>query len=289
MTIRALVLDFDGTFTDVEAEAAPFVGEFRRDVFDLLGRDASAEWEAEVAEVAAHPGRYGWEQGGRIVAPAAADPYIHTTTVAQRVLSRAGVLCNTETRGAIIQALYHKAYHHTHTAFRPDAREVLEAVVARDLAVFVVTNARTDAVLRKLGALVGTDRLDALLQTGKLTIVGDARKFVLAEPSSADPRFDALVEHTAVPSLDRPVLVRRGPYFDALRGVFAATGASPAELLVCGDIFELDLALPAALGAHVHLVTRPGHPPYEREAIAALGARGGVSFELSSLLARLAA
>ena len=31
MALRAIILDFDGTFTDVRAEAAPFADEFRRD------------------------------------------------------------------------------------------------------------------------------------------------------------------------------------------------------------------------------------------------------------------
>jgi phosphoglycolate phosphatase-like HAD superfamily hydrolase len=294
MPLRALLLDFDGTFTDVEAEAAPFVGEFRRDVFDLLGRDGSDAWandawsKAERA-IAEDPGRYGWEQSGAIVAPASADPYIHTTTVAQLVLTEAGVLRDRGTRDAIVQALYHKAYHHTRTAFRPDAAHVLDVLLARALPLFIVTNARTDAVVRKLEQLLGVDRLRAAIDARSLRIFGDARKFVLAAPARSDARFEALPVTTSVDGLERPVHVRRGPYFDAIATILDEASASASELLVCGDIFELDLALPAALGAHVHLVTRPSGPSYERNAIAALGARGAVSLELSRVLDRVEA
>jgi FMN phosphatase YigB (HAD superfamily) len=287
MALRAIILDFDGTFTDVRAEAAPFADEFRRDVFDLLGRDAREAWDRAAREVDAHPGKFGWEQSGAIVAPAAADPYIHTTTVAQLVLTEAGVLRDRTTRDAVVQALYHKAYHHTKTAFRPDARDVLEALVARGLPLFVVTNARTDAVLRKLEHLLGADRLRSLLDARALSIRGDARKFVLGDPSLGDARFEALAREVFVPGLERPVQIRRGPYFETIASVLAEASATATELLVCGDIFELDLALPAALGAHVHLVTREGSPAYERDAISALGARGAVSLELSALLPRL--
>ena len=56
---------------------------------------------------------------------------------------------------------------------------------------------------------------------------------------------------------------------------------------MAGDIFELDLALPAALGAHVQLVARDNVLPYEVNAVKALGPRGGVDKSLRALLPRL--
>ena len=57
---------------------------------------------------------------------------------------------------------------------------------------------------------------------------------------------------------------------------------------MCGDIFELDLALPAELGAHVHFIRRERTFDYELDAIRALGRRGGASDTLMPLLERLA-
>jgi hypothetical protein len=56
--------------------------------------------------------------------------------------------------------------------------------------------------------------------------------------------------------------------------------------LVVGDVFELDLALPSALGAHVHLVTREHTPPHEVAIVQRLE-RSGISGGLKEVLARV--
>ena len=45
----------------------------------------------------------------------------------------------------------------------------------------------------------------------------------------------------------------------------------PARTLVCGDIYEMDLAMPQTLGAAVHLVVRPSTRAWERDAAQAFG------------------
>ena len=281
MAIRCVVLDFDGTFTDVEQEALPFEAVFQADIADLLGRDVSTAWAAKCRLVEDTPDQFGWEYGGRIVAPANADPYVRCTCVAQLLMTDAGILKNAETRSMVLQAIYQKAYKHTLTAFRPDAKDVLARVLAHGLPVYVVTNAHTAMVQKKLLEL-------GVVEGPALKILGEARKFVIAPDSNQDARFTGLPEEQHLPGLSsRTVFLKRGKYFDALRTVWAETGVLPVETLVCGDIYELDLALPVALGMHVHLVARPGTPRYERQALAALGERGGVSDALSGLLARL--
>jgi len=277
-----VVLDFDGTFTDVEREAEPFVRAYVAAIADVLGRDVRESWDRAAAEIAQHPERYGWDYQGRIVAPADADPYIRSTTIAQRVFDEAGVLQNPETRELVAETLFHSAYRQTGTAFRPGARETVEAILASGVPTFVVTNARTDVVTRKL---------DELSPRGveALQIVGNARKFALDEPASPDARFDAVPRQLQLPGLERPVFPRRGRYFDALAQIWERTGATPDTTLVCGDIYELDLTLPIELGMHVHLLSSPRTPRYELDAIAALGPRGSHGAEISTVLAWLAA
>ncbi len=279
MTTRLLILDFDGTFTDAHEEARPFVAAFRTDFFDLLGRPDDGAWDEEEAEVLAHPTRYGWQNGGVITAPAGADPYLTASCIAQNLCDRFGILRDHATRSEVLQALYRKNYVLTGTAPRPDARAVLEAVLARpELEVAVVTNSRTDAVTGKLEAL-------AAAGGARLRIIGDAKKFV-RDDSPRDPIFDAL-EDLTLPGLEtRKVMIKRGHYYDVLTTLFAETGATPATTLVCGDIFELDLALPLALGSRVHLVYHDRTPPYE-VAFLQSHALGGVSTELAGVLARL--
>src|SRR6185503_11542990 len=72
-----------------------------------------------------------------------------------------------------------------------------------------------------------------------------------------------------IPGLERAVLLRRKAYHDILATVLAEAGSSWEELVVVGDIFELDLAMPLSLGARVGLVTSPRTPAYERAFVTA--------------------
>ena len=277
MAIACVVLDFDGTFTDAAAEGAPFVRHFKARLAEVLGRDVEPAWSEETAAVLAGAETFGWNVGGRIVAPATADPYLQSTCVAHRVLERLGVMPDAAARNDVVQTLYREAYVHSATAFKPEAREVLEALVDAGLPVHVVTNAHTDLVERKLDTLAPRGR-------ERVRVFGDARKFLLEEAVPLDARFDAVPESVQVEGLTRPVYTRRGKYYEALRRIWKDTGTSPETTLVAGDIFELDLALPAALGAHVQLVARDNVLPYEVNAMKALGPRGGMDPSLRALL-----
>lgn len=281
MATKCIILDFDGTFTDVAREAEPFVDAFRNAVFDLLGRELPKEWDEQAARIAENPGRHGWVHEGRIVAPAAADPYIHTTTTAHLIFDAAGVLKDGRTRAAILQALYHHAYENTLTAFRPRAKEVLEALAESGIPTFVVTNARTDAAQKKLHTLgpAGIERIE---------VHGDARKFIVGEAETADERFARVPEQLSLPGLERPVFPRRGRYFDALASIMKRVGAAPEEVLVCGDIYELDLSLPLELGMQVHMVTGPKPPAAHEVAwLERFGARTSHADDLEAILARI--
>ena len=281
MAIRCVVLDFDGTFTDAAAEGAPFVQHFRRRLSEELGRDVmEAGWADVEAGVLASNEEHGWEVGGRIVAPATADPYLLANFVARRLCDRLGVMQDKAERAALLDTLYREAYAQVGMAFKPEAKEVLEALLDTGLPVHVVTNAHTATVEAKLTKLAPRGR-------ERLRVSGDARKFLIEPATTQDAIFGALSETTRAEALVRPIHLRRGRYYDALRRIWNETDTSPETTLVAGDIFELDLALPAALGAHVQLVARANVLEYERRAIAALGSRGGMDPSLRAILPRL--
>jgi FMN phosphatase YigB (HAD superfamily) len=271
------VLDFDGTFTDAEAESRPFLTAFRAALFELLGRDAGDAWEEERARVEADPSAHGWRHAGIITAPAGADPYITAACVAQNLCARFGILPDERERNEALQAVYRTCYPLAASVPRPDARAVLETLVARGLDIAVVSNSRTDTVAAKIAELgVVSERIE---------VIGDARKFVL-DAAPRDATFDALQDLAIEGLVGRKVIVQRGHYYDALRALWQRTGTTPADTLVCGDVFELDLALPLCLGAAVHLVHRPGTPRHELAFLEA-HPRGGASSTLSGLIARL--
>jgi hypothetical protein len=280
MPIDCVVLDLDGTFTDLAHEAPAFQTAFPRLVADLIGKDLGAAWPEAERRVHELSPELGWTVEGHVVAPADADPYILASCAAQLLFDRFLLLADPGLRSDVTTALYRRAYQHTGAAFRPDARVVLEALLARVPHVRFVTNAAEDAAQRKLASL-------APRGIEKLGIRGDARKFLIGPAEAPDDRFDRIPRSKQIAGLTRPVLLERGRYFDALAAIWRETGSRPETTLVCGDIFELDLALPAELGAQVHFIRRERTFGYELEAIRALGARGGASDTLTPLLERL--
>ena len=276
---RLVVLDFDGTFTDVEAEAGPFYTAFRKDARALLGEDFEADWSQAQATIAENPGMHGWLHDGRIVAPGNADPYLRATVIMNMIFDARGMFADLEQRSATLQRLYHDNYPKADTVFRPEAKEVVEALLAADVPTWVVTNSATEHVQKKIDRLAPRGR-------ESLRVIGNARKFVVTEPQRRDARFDAVPETMQVEGLSRPIYPRRGHYFDVLEGIWGETGTQPQETLVAGDIFELDLVLPAALGGEVVLVTKPRTADFEKTGCAALD-RGSVADDLHAVLTRL--
>lgn len=247
------ILDFDGTMTDAELEGAPFRAGYLEDIAVLTNLPlAEVHRMAAIfeAEVAADPDHHGWLYEGRIVAPASVDPYLRMMPVARRIFDAAGCFLAESERTRLLDGILYKYnYSKTAVAFRPAAREILASLAGND--VHIVTNSHTDAVQKKIDFVDGTGWL-----TGR--VHGRARKYVL------DDRFDAVPAEMTLPGLGRPVLLRRRAYFEVLDGLRQRAGVTWSEVLVVGDIFELDLALPLALGARVALVVNAFTPAYER-------------------------
>ncbi len=250
-----LILDFDGTVTDAEEEGRPFRGGYLEDIANLVDRpleDVLALAERSEAEVAADRDAFGWVFGGRIVAPASVDPYLRIMPVARLILDHYRAFTVREERDRLLDAvLYKYNYQKTTTAFRPGAAAALGALAGT--ATYVVTNSHTQPVQRKIRQLGGGE-LEWLAQR----VTGRARKYVL------DDEFAAVEEAMHLPGLARPVLLRRRHYYEVLDRLRRAEGVPWSGVLVVGDIFELDLALPLALGARVGLVLGPFTPAYER-------------------------
>jgi hypothetical protein len=256
-----LVLDFDGTMTDAEREGAPFRGAYLDDIAVLadLPRDEverlAARFEAEVADNAATEG---WIFGGHIVAPATVDPYLRIMPVARRILDHAAAFTVPAERDRLLDGiLYKHNYGRTAIAFRAGAGDVLRGLTGT--ATHVVTNSHTDAVQHKIRVLGGEEGgLDWLAER----VHGRAKKYVL------DDTFTDVPERMSLPGLDRPVLLRRRLYHNVLDQLRRDAGTSWADVVVVGDIFELDLALPLAMGARVGLLVNAFTPAWERAFLA---------------------
>jgi FMN phosphatase YigB (HAD superfamily) len=252
--------------TDAESEGRPFRDGYLDDLCTLVGRglndpDVLATAAKVEDDLSAAPASHPFRWMGRAVAPATVDPYLRMVPIANAILDRFGAIPNAEDRGRLLGGvLYKYNYAKTlgHPVFRPGAGEVLRELGGQD--VWIVTNSDTHAVAGKIAHL---DRDVPGVAWLTSRVRGHARKF------DVDDTWTGVEPELTLPSLDRPVLLRRRAYHDILRAILDATGASFADLVVIGDIFELDLAMPLALGARIGLVSSAHTPVYERAFVAA--------------------
>jgi len=277
-----IVLDFDGTLTDADAHAPAFYEASGQELAQRLGWDNSTlrrEWQRARAAVAGLPSTAAWMVDGRGICPAAADPYLIANSVTQLLFSehRPGLASAALTAGVL--EVHRAAYQRVPPPFRPEAGSVLEELCAGGYHVRVVTNSHTQTVAGMLDSLSFTGRQEVIVR-------GNAGKFSVCDSVTADARFESLPEVVDWQELGRPIHLRRGRYFDLLRATWDETGTDPASTLVVGDVFELDLAMPAALGTHIHLVTRAGTMPHE-ERLARQLARGDADARLAAILERV--
>lgn len=263
-TSNVLILDFDGTLTDAEAEGLPYREGYLEDVAMLADVELTKvlEWANEMdQELLDRPGDFGWKFNGNIVAPACVDPYLRMMPIARMVFDKVGAFPNEGERDRILdRILYKYNYQKTATVFRPGAADFFQRLRTLEtgsnpLYTVVVTNSHTVPVqnkIRLLGEQHGVS-FDWLVDR----VVGSARKYVIGD------NIDSMPETLSIPNLDRPIYVQRSQYHRILSTILANYDADWTTMTVLGDIFELDLSLPLAMGSTVGLMRNPFSPAYE--------------------------
>lgn len=285
MSFRHVVLDFDGTCTRVEDVASAYVDHCLHIFETEVQSGSEPRLRAALAGVLEASPKAGWMLSGTPSAPAGADPYIHVGEAIRRFVKEAKITKH------VPDDLHARANDLAEAPWRAEMIEVLEAFRAKDVVVHFVSNSKTTKIERRLDELLAGK--EALRRS--ITVLGDAGKFRIREieadaslPTSMERLFTELP--AAEPELvdGRPVYLRRGGYFEALSTVWGHENRAD-RTLVCGDIWELDLAMPTVLGAHVHLVEREapyGTYDYEKRSIERLGRRASFG-SLRDVIARL--
>ncbi len=255
MTQRVIVFDFDGTCTTPTSGAdKTFLQAHQAGFEKLLGKSpgwAEIMYKQAHLLISANPETYGWEINGQIVAPALVDAFVEAQVCAQIILRKMGEdVGNWEVR---LNSLYQENYLLYHTVFRPELLMVFRELRHIGTPFYVVTNSDPAKVKKRLEALG-----DDAQWIGPL-VRGFAKKFMVTPGPKNVP------ECMFFPGLHRPVKLRREHYYNVLTQIMDVHQIDWNKLLVVGDIAELDLSLPVAMGSSGHLILGPNTPIFEKE------------------------
>jgi hypothetical protein len=291
--VMHVVLDFDGTCTQIPKVWETYLELYFKGLVEAGFKITGNEWHEACAAVQKHSPHAGWTVAGCPAAPAAADPYILADEAARLTLRRRG------DRTPLSPEVHAKAYGAAPAPWREESLDTFSQLIDRGLRLHFVSNSSTAVI---------TERLKELLANGtslaeKISVQSDAGKFRVCEldwddktsslSSEARARFGALPiawDGERAKSIGRPIYLRRGAYFDAISRVFSGDFTLLPNTVFCGDIWEMDLAMPHALGANVHLLDRAAPfntYEHEKRAIETYGQRAKASDDLSGLLAWL--
>ena len=236
-----LLSDFDGVWTDQAEEAQAVRDGFIAAIGEAAGQapgQVQEQYEGFLTSILAEPQLHGWAPAGRVTAFVDEDPLLQTSSVAgwldrepnpseaaahwretarslghETVTSLANQVFGSATREHLARG---------HHQLVPEAREVMDSLLALGVEVVVVSNSDTS----KLAALFEGIGLRPDID---LRLRGGAGKYVLGE-GNASRRLGG-----------RRVFVDRPRY--------AAVLLEENPDLVIGDVTSLDLALPFVLRA----------------------------------------
>ncbi len=256
MGIELVVLDFDGTVTEVDKEATSAVDGWRTDIgneLELSTSEIEKEWLGAQIRIEAEPAKYGWVMGNKIVAPAYADPLVMARTISELLFDQFGVYLDRPERENILQNRFFKDnYAKTGTVFKNGANHFLKEVCNK-FDVCIVTNSGTGSVVKKIAQLP--------TKYPTIPIHGDAKKYIL------DLEWKEVPESVERAGYGRSLFLQRRMYAVVLSGLMADRELKPEQVAVVGDIYELDLLLPEHQGMQIVLTPRESTPAFEVEAV----------------------
>ena len=286
-----IILDFDGTCTQIPPIFEAYLDRYFKGLNESGLNVTLSEWQDAQATVRENSPKAGWTVAVCPSAPAAADPYILADEAIRLILRRRGAT----TPVPIPPAVHAQAYDEALAHWREEAFDTFSHLVQHGIQLHVVSNTDTKFIDRRLRDLFG----DGNPLVAKISVQSGAGKFRICELSwdhqaavsnEAARRFQALpvaYSEKPLPQTERPIYLRRGAYFEAINRALKGDFDALTNTVFCGDIWEMDLAMPFALGAKVHLLDRAAPfdtYPYERQVLAAYGDRGKTSTNLSGLL-----
>ncbi|MBN1377138.1 hypothetical protein JW949_02255 [Candidatus Woesearchaeota archaeon] len=233
MNIESVVLDFDGTITDVDKESVPVVEGWKEDVGKELcftNKEIQKRWNNAEIKIRDNPKKYGWIRGGKIIAPACADPLVMATVVTQVLFDEEKKYMDLNEREELIQKRFFiKNYEKAITVFKEGTDDFLSEL-KKMFNVYIVTNSDTSKVSEKIKEI--------LTNHSSIPIYGNAKKYNL------NLDWKEVPESIEREGFGRPLFLQREQYWNVLQKIMQENNIESEQMAVVGDIYELDLLLP---------------------------------------------
>jgi hypothetical protein len=231
-----LLTDFDGVWTDPSEEAAVGFDVIVDEVSRLTGKNSTEilpRIRSIREDVLADPTNHGWESNGALAAFSEEDPYITNNAICRSIaLNHADLWEAVREEHGDFDKFSYSCYRGGVERFgkretpllRTGATEILERLLAAGWEIVYASNSTGEKLRGCLGNL-------AAESGGPIRIRGSARKFVLTSDD----------ENATRDFCGRKVRTDRGHYRDILE--------EEMPDIIIGDVFSLDLALPADMVA----------------------------------------
>jgi hypothetical protein len=265
-----VIIDFDGTLTAEETQARPLAARcldtLAGEILRVPRLQLEAEYEETQTRLLQAPQLYGWKVRGLLTSYCDEGAFILNTSTLQTLLGENPAYAEAVTNAFLgaeydptadcINYLFHRHTAELPPAFRPGAREALEALAGRDgCQPLILTNSLGDKVLHLLEALH--------LETN-VRVLGDTRQYDM------DPDWVHCFAHPLLGEIqvwpvsgERIVDLRRPIYYRAL----LQAGADGSALAVVADTFSLPGALPLLMGIPFFLLRTPYTPDWCAQAV----------------------
>ncbi|HKL23326.1 MAG TPA: hypothetical protein VJ895_01095 [Candidatus Nanoarchaeia archaeon] len=254
---KRIILDFDGTITDIEKETQGFQGMYPYILLDELNLERKyLKRFNEIKEKLRNNLKKGFEIGGNDVMPASCDPYILTQSAGQELIDGLGLEILEKDKLLVDLFLETKKEVGKKETFYREGKERTKEFFDKILEnheVCFVTNASFEKVEKHLKELGNKyfEMVAIYANAGKLKIDNDFKEL----PKKMCPKgFD----------WPREVLLRRKEYHQRIEFLKEEKGFYPSITTVIGDIYELDLALPDYLNYNIIQIENGYSKEHER-------------------------
>ncbi len=256
---KRLILDFDGTITDIEKETVEFQGMYPFILFEKLNlnREKNIKRFNKIKEELKENQTKGFEIYGSDVMPASCDPYILTQAAGQQLVKELALKIENEDELLVDLFLEtRKEVGKKGTFYREGKERTKEFLdkVMEEYEICFVTNASYEKVqkhLKELGEKYFRG-IKVYANAGKLIIDNDYKEL---PKSFCSGGFIS----------PREVLLRRKNYHQKLEWLIDEKGFYPSITTVVGDIYELDLALPDYMKFGIIQIENGYSKEHERE------------------------